>query len=314
MNNLINRENLIIEKEDIIDSSELYDYLLCPICKELVRDAITCSKCNDNFCKRCINTWQSTGHKDCPCCQQTWTHRNLDKALQKILDSYLIMCKYPECSEIVKCRDLNGHMEECKYKKISCIYCNYTSTITDMGNHLITCPLVRKSCPYSDNGCPFTDTKVALIGHILNKCGYMQIQCTGCKSLIDYKEYFAHMEQCLSMIMKCEYCGFIGPRGEFNPHQCANEIFKLLNSNKEIFWDNRDHNQLLYILYIYRILHPHGSEDMKFSTERNVANMENSLPYEEIAFGGLYVRCSHCRQIGHDHLSCTKLKYRIGKK
>ena len=47
---------------------------------------------------------------------------------------------------------------------------------------------------------------------------------------------------------------------------------------------------------------------MKFTTERNVENTENGLPYEEVAFGG-DVRCSYCREIiGHDHLSCTKVQ------
>ena len=51
MEKYINLETLI--KNEIFES--LQEYVICPICNQLILEPIKCSKCENNFCKKCLN-------------------------------------------------------------------------------------------------------------------------------------------------------------------------------------------------------------------------------------------------------------------
>ena len=157
-----------------------------------------------------------------------------------MLESINVICKFEECSEIVKWNALSEHMQDCKFRKLMCIYCNHLCSQNQMINHLKICKFVVKNCPYESNGCKFTGSKIDLFSHVMNKCDHMSLQCLGCQSPIEYKNYYDHINTCALVNIKCSTCGFSALRETFDPHECANVIFKALKMNKATFWEEID--------------------------------------------------------------------------
>jgi hypothetical protein len=42
----------------------------CNICMALVYDPYACNRCDQMFCKVCVDAWKKSGSQVCPCCKQ----------------------------------------------------------------------------------------------------------------------------------------------------------------------------------------------------------------------------------------------------
>ena len=86
-----------IDKELIanpIVSFPIADILTCHICQGLVSDPVTCTGCENNFCRRCIQKWKAKGNDSCIFRCKNATIKIMDRGLGLLMDSVMLNCKY----------------------------------------------------------------------------------------------------------------------------------------------------------------------------------------------------------------------------
>ncbi len=97
-------------KDDIYKSIE--DEIICSICSDIKKDPVMCSKCQNSFCKLCIEQWKKKS-KICPfkCSNPIYSSIRLIKNLTSKLH-----LKCPNgCDEKIPYDNLKKHLEkECK--------------------------------------------------------------------------------------------------------------------------------------------------------------------------------------------------------
>ena len=108
-------DKLDISLDDIYNTNEVQnmkELIKCPICLNVLMSPVQCNKCNNCFCKLCINTYEDSKIK-CPFrCEYPIYQEN--KFVKNVLSILKFKCKNG-CSEIIKYEDLEKHYEEdCK--------------------------------------------------------------------------------------------------------------------------------------------------------------------------------------------------------
>ena len=98
--------------EDSIVKNELYeelkDSITCPICECLMIEPMVCSKCQNTYCKKCIDGWKKKSNS-CP--------NRCDSEFNKVIEkkNFITKMKFKclkGCGEEIKFKDLEEH-----YKK-----------------------------------------------------------------------------------------------------------------------------------------------------------------------------------------------------
>jgi len=99
---LVNKKKLEGIEEDIT----------CPICQGIINDPYFCNKCQNNFCNKCIKTWEQK-NKKCPfkCKNPKYTHNLF---LNKIFSELLKLKCQKGCDEVISYKDVNDNYENCK--------------------------------------------------------------------------------------------------------------------------------------------------------------------------------------------------------
>jgi hypothetical protein len=110
------------------------DYWRCPICAEILTDAVSVYCCDSVFCHECLSTWLVEQKKTtCPQCRKPLTEANAetrDQRTNKYIGTQMVYCANRE----------DG--------------CNWTGHLMDMTRHLTTdCPVLMVECPYQAIGC-----------------------------------------------------------------------------------------------------------------------------------------------------------------
>lgn len=130
-NSLINsnrNENILIDisidkehisNKDVIQSMK--DEISCSICIGVVIDPLTCSKCENNFCKVCINQWQKSNNK-CPFRCSPLSFNPPTRLLKNMLSNLEIICPN-DCGDIINYNKLKDHLMVCKVEKRQCPCC-----------------------------------------------------------------------------------------------------------------------------------------------------------------------------------------------
>ena len=108
-------DKLDISLDDIYNTNEVQnmkELIKCPICLNVLMSPVQCNKCNNCFCKLCINTYEDSKIK-CPFrCEYPIYQEN--KFVKNVLSILKFKCKNG-CSEIIKYEELEKHYEEdCK--------------------------------------------------------------------------------------------------------------------------------------------------------------------------------------------------------
>lgn len=99
---LVNKKKLEGIEEDIT----------CPICQGIINDPYFCNKCQNNFCNKCIKTWEQK-NKKCPfkCKNPKYTHNLF---LNKIFSELLKLKCQKGCDEVISYKDIENHYKNCK--------------------------------------------------------------------------------------------------------------------------------------------------------------------------------------------------------
>ena len=104
-----------------LDSSLLVDQkkfegiekdITCPICQGVINDPFFCDKCQNNFCKKCINKWKYNNPK-CPfrCISPEYVQ---NKFLSRIFTELLKFRCQKGCEKIISYNDVDTHYENCE--------------------------------------------------------------------------------------------------------------------------------------------------------------------------------------------------------
>ena len=106
------KEKLEISPDDIYNKNEvekMKELLKCPICFNILISPVQCNKCNNCFCKLCIDKYQDSKIK-CPFrCEFPLYLEN--KFVKNVLAILKFKCKNG-CNQIIKYDDLEKHYEE----------------------------------------------------------------------------------------------------------------------------------------------------------------------------------------------------------
>lgn len=102
----------VIEKNDIINKEEfkvIEQIVTCPICCGVIFNPYQCTKCENIFCKDCIENWQKKS-EICPFkCEKSKYKES--KLAQRILNIIKIKCKNG-CNEEISYGDIVTHYDE----------------------------------------------------------------------------------------------------------------------------------------------------------------------------------------------------------
>lgn len=108
-------KNEVFITDDCIIEDEAYlavkDSIKCGLCKKILKEPIICKKCQNNYCKFCIDKWKLI-NKTCPNkCQEPDYDKSADKPF--ILSMLKFICR--NCKEEIKYNDRESHLKSgCK--------------------------------------------------------------------------------------------------------------------------------------------------------------------------------------------------------
>lgn len=204
-----------------LDLSRFQDLrdLQCPICLELVSDAVQTS-CGHLFCEECIE-----GKTTCPVDRKKMT-TTPDHFNSRRLGDFKVKCPNSEkgCSwrgelrsaaehtseicpyQMVKCTKgcekemlrrlvMLHEATECPHRDYKCPHCSYKGTYNNVTTaHLTVCESFRLPCVA---GCKRNLTRRGMTDHLANTCSEELLACPhktfGCASLVKRKNLQEHM-------------------------------------------------------------------------------------------------------------------------
>ena len=86
--------------------------ITCPICQGIIINPYFCDKCQNNFCKKCINKWNNNNSK-CPfrCLNPKYVE---NKFLVRIFSELLKFRCQKGCNKILSYNDISTHYQNCE--------------------------------------------------------------------------------------------------------------------------------------------------------------------------------------------------------
>ena len=101
-------------REDTIVEDAIYlcfkDSVICPICSNILINPVMCMKCQNVYCKKCIDGWSKKDYK-CPNrCENPNYQRSLEK--NNILSKLKFKCQ--KCGEEILYDNAKSHIDSCK--------------------------------------------------------------------------------------------------------------------------------------------------------------------------------------------------------
>jgi len=232
-----NLEGYGIEIDRIANKSGFEEELICCICQNIFVSPITCSKCENQFCTKCINEWTTTHGKDvCP--------NKCDLVLKKsppitkgILSKLKIFCIFKEngCLEIIDYDQLKIHESLCEYKLNICNGCNKLLLQKDMKEHQQNCEELIITCEV----CNFKSRSKEFEAHdkmlcIQRRLETMENLMSKMSNRIDkFEIYKENSERIITLLQTNNTCSFckeikrcktcVGCRGNFC-EDCSNKF------------------------------------------------------------------------------------------
>ena len=106
MENYINEETVVKDGVYLI----FKDDVICPICSNLIINPMMCMRCQNVYCKKCIEAWSKKDNK-CPNrCENPDYHKSLEKS--NILSKLKFKCE--KCGEEILYNNVQKHMNNCE--------------------------------------------------------------------------------------------------------------------------------------------------------------------------------------------------------
>jgi len=106
--------------------NKVFKHLLCPICNGLYIDPVSCTLCENVYCRKCIQTFIDN-NKPCPLdeCFPVQIKDEIEKSTKNKLDKIKVKCLY-NCNTNLTLYEYGSHLIKCEVenKKILCWLCN----------------------------------------------------------------------------------------------------------------------------------------------------------------------------------------------
>ena len=111
MEDYINEDNII--NDDIY--KKLKDSITCPLCINIFINPLICLKCQNVYCKKCIDDWNTRDNK----CPNRCTEKKKKKSIlaNQLLSSLNFKC--PICGKTIGYDDMQKHHDICSPEKIN---------------------------------------------------------------------------------------------------------------------------------------------------------------------------------------------------
>jgi hypothetical protein len=171
---------------------EPMDDFICPICREVCRNASTIN-CGHSFCESCILISNISDYGDrCSICRV--------KIIQQVPDFSKRMA-------------INGKFITCINKEFGC---KTSTSVLRIQEHEKTCDFRKVKC----NSCSDMISLVEMEEHMKNQCLFRLVPCVQCKLLIQFSSIENHIEnECPTQLVECNYCNWRGLRSELHTHE-----------------------------------------------------------------------------------------------
>ena len=211
----------------------LEDDFKCPICHEILQEPHLTTCCGTHhLCKVCMENVKSTNGR-CPFCQKKPFTGFIDKRFERQLNELKVYCIYRpkgcdwvgifgkieqhlsigkengecqfvvvECPVFVECKEyflrknLENHVNNCKYRQAQCMYCEFVNTYQNITtSHPKQCTKFPLLCP---NKCSDQTYPCDQLNAHLALCLEREVDCTfsemGCKEKIKRRVLQEHLD------------------------------------------------------------------------------------------------------------------------
>ena len=210
-----NFEEISLSPRLIKDNFSSENIFHCKICENLIINITQCGKCENLFCKKCINL-KLQENDFCSMCKETFEYGNVPKITNNIINGFKLNCPLNCGNENLFYSNIFQHLKECinKGKIYSCNSCKEKIIIS------------------KENEFNLEDY---LISHS-EKCLEKICECIFCKETLLRKGLKEHLDICEDRNIHCEKCKFNYSFKMEQPHneEHCKEISKL-RGNLEIY-------------------------------------------------------------------------------
>ena len=174
------------------------DYIMCGVCKNVLREPHLTECCGRNVCHPCIEDIIKTGGP-CPLfeCRRPHVKVSFNRKCRNDIDERMVYCssKNNGCQWMDKLEKLNKHLTECGFVKEKCQYCGTTVQQYSVKYHEANCKQFPIKCQ-----CGVIYERQHQSRH-LNACTLAMVKCpfkiVGCSSEILNKNLTQHLSNYL---------------------------------------------------------------------------------------------------------------------
>jgi len=115
---------MYLEQDNLVNPEvyeSIQDVAFCSICCGIVIDPLQCSKCENCFCKNCINIWKKRD-SSCPYKCSNIEFKEPSRIIKNMLNKLIFNCPF-NCDKKINYDDLISHETKCVSEQVTCPCC-----------------------------------------------------------------------------------------------------------------------------------------------------------------------------------------------
>jgi hypothetical protein len=144
-----------IDIDRVVNMSHSREEVICPICKNVFLDPVTCEKCENYFCLTCIQIWLKNSRNKCiNRCE--YNQKKVPPILNRLLSKLILTCENKEngCDEKINYDSIKSHVKSCEFRIEICVGCKQKFLKKDLLQHFVECEVIEIKCEICDKLLP----------------------------------------------------------------------------------------------------------------------------------------------------------------